>query len=769
MKDNEFEDEDIVIIEEEEEIPIIITEDRENTETSTDNAIIVDNNIEEIPTIITEEKENIEISKKEEKLIEDNLTIEPVQTLEEVDPKETDTTNNEEVIPTSDETINIYKEINENDKKEFDSKVDLTPNEESSEPTKKESKVKRGFVTTILFIILIICLILGVFYVYNNSNKVVIKKGIEHLIGYKDYIKKPFLLTETGNQSVKGSTKISIPDGYFKDNIEIRKILDSINKLSFDYSINSSKEENEIEFSINKEKEEILNLIANANDKTGYIFLKDIFDKYIEIEELKTIASSRENLKNGDILKLIEFSYDEFYKNIDKKSIKGQNTVLKIDNKKINSKMTSMTLTEKELEKNLIKVIKSIKENPSMSTILEKVTGTTASEILANFSNKTIENEEMDSYVYTVYTNKYTTALLGIDFVKINKFKQYNYEWDNLVEEDYKVEDEENYKIATSTSKVEYRKHKNPSLSFYEDNKENLSIILTVNDNNLSFNILDREKKSLGTLTYKHSENKYSVIFKNLKNDYFSVDIDIKEIQKNNNYKVTTNAKLSFDKDNILEFVSTYNIKNELIKKIEKIKSSVKSEEITDEEMDLISQKLIKKIESMIDYNSDNIFTDDNVDSILSTTWTRTGNTMIKAYENYFQMKSLKKLPYIVDFKTGQASIGYLVSSSTLPSTIKDSILIGDKHYFIDVNHKTSNTTDTEKSEYMKKILALKGDIPNFEQIKLFQLSEHRDATLRFENKDVYCMVTDNDTFTYEELNDLKNITFGTSVKCNLK
>ena len=112
--------------------------------------------------------------------------------------------------------------------------------------------------------------------------------------------------------------------------------------------------------------------------------------------------------------------------------------------------------------------------------------------------------------------------------------------------------------------------------------------------------------------------------------------------------------------------------------------------------------------------------------------WKSTASQMTKAAENYFQLKQIKNQDYVVDFKTGKAS---------------------NNNFFTDAGQTSASSTtgldlstDANKNKVysiMLESLALKGDIPKYAEIDLFQIDTNGAVALAFSNSNAYCMTVD--------------------------
>ena len=128
--------------------------------------------------------------------------------------------------------------------------------------------------------------------------------------------------------------------------------------------------------------------------------------------------------------------------------------------------------------------------------------------------------------------------------------------------------------------------------------------------------------------------------------------------------------------------------------------------------------------------------------------WKSTASQMTKAAENYFQLKQIKNQDYVVDFKTGKASNNKFFTDKGQTSAASDTEL-----------DLTADANKEKVYSIMLESLSLKGDIPKFNEIDLFQIDSNGAVALAFSNTNAYCMTVDgNVDFTPAEYAAVKNI-----------
>ena len=128
--------------------------------------------------------------------------------------------------------------------------------------------------------------------------------------------------------------------------------------------------------------------------------------------------------------------------------------------------------------------------------------------------------------------------------------------------------------------------------------------------------------------------------------------------------------------------------------------------------------------------------------------WKSTASQMTKAAENYFQLKQIKNQDYVVDFKTGKASNNKFFTDKGQTSAASDTAL------------ELATSGNKEKVySIMLESLSLKGDIPKFDEIDLFQIDSNGAVALAFSNTNAYCMTVDgNVDFEPADYADVKSI-----------
>ena len=145
--------------------------------------------------------------------------------------------------------------------------------------------------------------------------------------------------------------------------------------------------------------------------------------------------------------------------------------------------------------------------------------------------------------------------------------------------------------------------------------------------------------------------------------------------------------------------------------------------------------------------------------------WKSTASQMTKAAENYFQLKQIKNESYVKNFKTGEASTGYVVAVDT-SNGAKDEIHVGEKYVRIDTAAGSTTASAAELHAYMLSCLSLKGDIPKASEIETFTLDQNGAVALKFENTNARCATLSN---VNDEVGDETPAVVGGTAVCTSK
>ena len=489
----------------------------------------------------------------------------------------------------------------------------------------KKLTFNRIFISILLLTMLFAISLVGALYLYNSSPKTVVKKSIDHIISYKNYFNKPFTLSEGKEKSLNGNMKFSINENYKKiyspDESEY-KFYEKLNKMEIKYDLQKSSEKIQYDFNLSAGADN-MNLLLTANKNNGYIFLKDVYEKYIEIDGLNEAINAENNLDIEDYDYFYNFCYNSFFRNLNKKDYISEKGTLKIDGSNLNIRKTTIKLSEKDIYEIINVILDDIANDTKANVFVKKITGEDASKLeKMKYDEK---NETPSDYEYIVYSKGLLGDIVGIDFNVTSKYKSYNYNWDNLKDNDYKSN---NYKINEKTTKYQYRNEEKPVLSIYEDDEFLSKLEIQKNKKDtIVFNLYDENNKESGKITIKNTKSKFSINYiesSDVQEAEYDLIFNIKENKAYEDYTINFEGKFEvkdvyYDTDPTnFKINAVFNIKNGLTTPIKDVKESVRLDNLTDYEKEKISNNLLEKFYKILGYSYEPEYADDELPSLLN-------------------------------------------------------------------------------------------------------------------------------------------------------
>ena len=574
--------------------------------------ILGDNYIDYDDISVLENEENTELNIEEntELNIEENTELDNKENIDFIPPVDLSLLNNEE------ETVKEVEDFKVEDKDEDEIVINNS---------NKKLTFNRIFISILLLTMLFAISLVGALYLYNSSPKTVVKKSIDHIISYKNYFNKPFTLSEGKEKSLNGNMKFSINENYKKiyspDESEY-KFYDKLNKMEIKYDLQKSSEKIQYDFNLSAGADN-MNLLLTANKNNGYIFLKDVYEKYIEIDGLNEAINAENNLDMEDYDYFYNFCYNSFFKHLNKKDYISEKGTLKIDGSNLNIRKTTIKLSEKDIYEIINVILDDIANDTKANVFVKKITGEDASKLeKMKYDEK---NETPSNYEYIVYSKGLLGDIVGIDFNVTSKYKSYNYNWDNLKDNDYKSN---NYKINEKITKYQYRNEEKPVLSIYEDDEFISKLEIQKNKKDtIMFNLYDENNKESGKITIKNTKSKFAINYiksTDVQEAEYDLIFNIKENKANEDYTINFEGKFEvkdvyYDTDPTnFKINAVFNIKNGLTTSIKDVKESVRIDNLTDAEKEKISNNLLNKFYKLLGYSYETEYADNNLPSLVN-------------------------------------------------------------------------------------------------------------------------------------------------------
>ena len=340
--------------------------------------------------------------------------------------------------------------------------MDNNQNSYQAPPTqeKKKGNSKVGVLIAILLILVLALIgVTSIKFIFENQNpvKALVTNTFEYLEGnIKDY------------SQVSGTFALKV-NGNSNDN-DANEIFAMLNKIDLEgtYGVDLDNKIISLDLKSNYDKEKLLNLNLYAENGIGYVYLEDIYDKYIKTD-----------IENYD--DMFKKTNKEDYKVILKSMNKAINKSLKddyfetsketVDGKKLTKTKLNLSTENQETLKN--DILKSLLEDSEFLKSAATITEKTEDEIKENIQNKIDTKIEGNGETLTIYTegNKFVKLELKqeSDTMEITKEsdKIYNYSI---------TSDNETY---SGTLKVT-KQNENTTVSFSVKDSANMSYEVTL-------------------------------------------------------------------------------------------------------------------------------------------------------------------------------------------------------------------------------------------------------------------------------------------------
>lgn len=369
----------------------------------------------------------------------------------------------------------------------------------------------------IIFIIIAVGLLVAggilVFQNYSNKNRIVTSFN-----DLKASLEETFSSNNNEGSGIKetatGFTKFYINPllGNSSDGSDI--VINNLNNstLNYEYRIDTEAKKLYFDGSLLFNMQELLGINFYQNENISYIFLRNLFDKYIAVEDndiftyLEESANSKE-----DIDYIYNLMVESIKNNITADDIKVSNE--KIDNKDV--KKISLELDDKRFEELTNNIIDDIKNDKR------------ANEILGDFIS------QMET---TINENKNTTTKTDDVFINYNIYTNKN----NIIR--YEVEFGDN----TSKATIRYNDEDKKSIELLEDDTVIGSASITKENNNLNVG-LTINNENIGTIVISENETSVDLSISDVTDPSTVVQIKYNSQKENTNINSTFTIDMSIN------------------------------------------------------------------------------------------------------------------------------------------------------------------------------------------------------------------------------
>lgn len=335
---------------------------------------------------------------------------------------------------------------------------------------------KKRIIVTIVIIVAVGLLVAGGILLYQNySNKNRIVTSFNDL---KTALIETFNLdkkstNDSVTQTVRGSTKFNINTmlGNSTDGTDV--IIGNLNNSTFNYEyrLDTKSKRMYMDGSLLLNTTELLGINFYQAENISYVFLRNIFDKYIVIENSDFFTYLEESKQSVDD---INYIYDKIIASLGNSVTNNDIKVTNIDGKK----KISLELDEKrlnEISKNIVDELKNdSKAKKILGSSLEKIDTTTSSSIT-----------DSNSYLYySIYLEK--NDIITYEFGINDSDNNYSVEFNNESKKSFVIKENN-----TEILKAVIEEIKDITTINLSSNNTSIGSV-TLRDNNISFNITDK-------------------------------------------------------------------------------------------------------------------------------------------------------------------------------------------------------------------------------------------------------------------------------------
>ncbi len=455
----------------------------------------------------------------------------------------------------------------------MDSENNVTNNEtkDTTIVERKPKGSKKGFLVGVICILVILVVVFGIFVFINSRPKNLFEKGINQLTNSLTFVNDEKIdidttkgVTNNGSVSFNVSSKMLTKDMLGDQYEAIKQIVDVLNKLQIKYDIKYLDGKFYLSLTPSVDNKDAMSLNYYLNGKNQYVFLDQIFDKYIELDELK---STNDNLKPDDVDYLYDVVKSSFINNMTDEYVSKTKSKITIDEKEINVKKTTFKADTKQLVSFMNNVLNDIKKDKRANEIITS--------FYSDFAKLEVKEDDIDAkeFSYSVYSKGLMNDVVASDLV---------------------VSSDE----AVKLSFVEGSKS---VMSLYTDDKLQSSLNIVKEKNNTKLEIFDSSNKSLGTIDIKQDDSKITATCNlNIEGAKFdmTVSTDTKKVE-NHKYSTKGSIKASLSFGGVAIGDITINLDDNTSQGATMdidTSNSVKYDKLTDEELNTIQNKLMEAI-----------------------------------------------------------------------------------------------------------------------------------------------------------------------------
>ncbi len=339
---------------------------------------------------------------------------------------------------------------------------------------------KKKIIVTIVIIVAVGLLLAGGILLYQNySNKNRIVTSFNDL---KTSLTKTFNLDEKATntsikQTVTGSTKININPMFGNSSDGTDVIIGNLNNSTFNYEYRLDTESKRMymDGSLLLNSTELLGLNFYQAEDISYAFLRNIFDKYIVIEDSDIFTYLEESKKATDD---INYIYDKIIESLGSNITNDDIKVTNVDGKK----KISLELNSKRLNEISKNIVNDLKKDDRAKKIL----GSSLDELDTTTSSSTTDNKNY--LYYSIYLEK--NDIVTYEFGVKDNNEDYSIEFNDGTEKSFVIKEGN-----AESLKATIEENNGTTTINLSSNNTNIGTV-TISDNNISFNIIDESSNT---------------------------------------------------------------------------------------------------------------------------------------------------------------------------------------------------------------------------------------------------------------------------------
>lgn len=302
----------------------------------------------------------------------------------------------------------------------------------------------------------LIIIIAGVLRFINKSPKQIFNKSIDELFKTVENKMEPIT-----SKQVAGTTNIKMSMTGLG---EVGEVFNNL-ALDFNYDIDYDKKIMNMNFKPTYGKDAIIDMSANFNNGDAYMYLNDVFNKYIKLPIDKKVTDEMFSSKgNEDTKTLLDEMKKELKDSLSSKYFDKEKDEIKIDGDYVKVTKSTMTLKGKDLQEVLKTYMTNLKENNKIVKTYGEINNLSDKEVIKQFDDsiKELNVSSDQQLIVSIYTKGLFNDFKGVSInvksadqnmgINVLKIAKDNYE--------YKIESN-NSVVARGTVKVEDKDNKN--------------------------------------------------------------------------------------------------------------------------------------------------------------------------------------------------------------------------------------------------------------------------------------------------------------------